>query len=86
MLTNGTNYQIDWPAFKPGTSIFIPAVDTKSALVAIKKESERLEFEYAHKIVVEDGVKSFSISANRFNSSALYLESTKGLSLLMSLN
>tara|TARA_R110000803_G_scaffold48541_4_gene100922 strand:+ start:6682 stop:6876 length:195 start_codon:yes stop_codon:yes gene_type:complete len=61
VLTNGTNYQIDWPAFKPGTSIFIPAVDTKSALVAIKKESERLEFEYAHKIVVEDGVKGVRV-------------------------
>ena len=43
MLTNGTDYQIDWPNFEPGTSIFIPAVDIESAIKAIQKESERLE-------------------------------------------
>ena len=36
MLTNGTDYQIDWPEFKVGTSIFIPAIDTKAAVIAIK--------------------------------------------------
>ena len=45
MLTNGVDYQIDWPAFKPGSSIFIPAIDTEAAIKAIQKESERLEFQ-----------------------------------------
>jgi len=57
MLTNGVDYQIMWPDFKPGTSIFIPAIDVKSAVKALEKESKRLEFEFAHKIVVENGVK-----------------------------
>lgn len=57
MLTNGVDYQIMWPDYKPGTSIFIPAIDVKAAIKALKKESERLEFEFAHKIVVENGVK-----------------------------
>tara|TARA_R100000995_G_C3478090_1_gene122146 strand:- start:1587 stop:1781 length:195 start_codon:yes stop_codon:yes gene_type:complete len=61
MLTNGTDYQIDWPSFEPGTSIFIPAVDTKSALAAIDKESKRLEFEYVHKIVIEDGIQGIRV-------------------------
>lgn len=61
MLTNGVDYQIMWPEFKPGTSIFIPAIDTESALKAIKKESERLEFQFVHKIVVEDGVKGIRV-------------------------
>ena len=56
MLTNGVDYQINWPEFHPGTSIFIPAVDTKSAIYAIDRESKRLEFEYVHKVVVENGV------------------------------
>lgn len=56
MLTNGVDYQIKWPEFTPGTSIFIPAVDTKAAIAAIKRESSRLEFEFVHKIVVEDGI------------------------------
>ena len=61
MLTNGTDYQIDWPEFKVGASIFIPAIDTKAAVIAIKKESKRLEFEYVHKIVIEDGVQGVRV-------------------------
>ena len=45
MLTNGTDYQIDWPSFTPGTSIFLPAVDTKAAFAGIEKDSNSLEFE-----------------------------------------
>lgn len=61
MLTNGVNYQIKWPEFQPGTSIFIPAIDTEAALKAIQKESERLEFQFVHKIVVEDGIKGIRV-------------------------
>ena len=61
MLTNGVDYQIDWPAFVPGSSIFIPAIDTESAIKAIQKESERLEFQFVHKIVIEDGVKGIRV-------------------------
>lgn len=61
MLTNGVDYQIDWPAFKPGSSIFIPAIDTEAAIAAIKKESERLEFQYVHKVVVEEGIKGVRV-------------------------
>lgn len=56
MLTNGVDYQINWAEFQPGSSIFLPAVDTKSAIYAIDRESKRLEFEYVHKVVVEDGI------------------------------
>ena len=61
MLTNGTDYMIDWPDFKPGSSIFIPAVDIPSALAAIKREATRLEFQYIHKVVVEDGIKGVRV-------------------------
>jgi hypothetical protein len=61
VLTNGTDYQIVWPDFQPGCSIFIPAVDTKSAIDAIKREAKRLEFEYIHKIVVEEGIKGVRV-------------------------
>jgi len=61
VLTNGVNYQIDWPAFKPGSSIFIPAIDTESAIKAIQKESERLEFQFVHKVVIEEGVKGIRV-------------------------
>jgi hypothetical protein len=61
VLTNGTDYQIDWPDFKPGSSIFIPAVDIESAVNAIKREAKRLEFQFIHKIVVEDGIKGVRV-------------------------
>jgi hypothetical protein len=61
MESNGMDYQIDWPSFQPGSSMFIPAIDTKEALDAVKKESKRLEFQFAHKIVIENGVKGIRV-------------------------
>jgi hypothetical protein len=61
MLTNGTDYQILWSEFKPGSSIFLPAIDTDAAVAAITKESERLEFEFVHKVVIEDNVKGIRV-------------------------
>lgn len=61
MLTNGADYQIVWHEFLPGTSMFIPAVDTKAAAAAIKRESERLEFQYIHKVVIENGIKGIRV-------------------------
>lgn len=57
MITNGVDYLIDWPNFQSGTSIFIPVIDAKAAIAAMKLEAKRLEFEFVHKIVVEDGIK-----------------------------
>ena len=61
MLTNGTDYQILWSEFKPGSSIFLPAIDTDAAVAAITKESERLEVEFVHKVVIEDNVKGIRV-------------------------
>tara|TARA_R110000772_G_scaffold32788_2_gene80047 strand:- start:459 stop:656 length:198 start_codon:yes stop_codon:yes gene_type:complete len=61
MISNGVSFEIDWPNFKVGSSIFIPAVDTADALRAVKKESQRLEFEFAHKVVIEDGIKGLRV-------------------------
>ena len=57
MITNGVDYQIAWQNFLPGTSIFLPVIDTKAAIAAMKSEAKRLEFEFVYKVVVEDGVK-----------------------------
>ena len=61
VLTNGVDYQIKWTEFKPGSSMFTPAIDLTSALAAIKRESHRLEFEFTHKIVVEDGIQGIRV-------------------------
>lgn len=61
MLSNGTDYEIDWPKFQPGSSIFIPAIDTDDAVEAMTRESKRLEFEFVYKVVVEKGVKGIRV-------------------------
>lgn len=61
MLTNGVDYQIRWAEFQPGSSMFIPAIDIDSAVAAIKKESERLEFEFVYKVVVEDDIQGIRV-------------------------
>ena len=61
MISNGVDYQIDWPNFQPGTSIFLPAIDAKALIAAMKLESKRLEFEFVHKIVIENGIKGVRV-------------------------
>jgi hypothetical protein len=61
VITNGTEFQIAWHEFVPGTSIFIPAIDTKAAVIAIKKEAIRLEFEFVHKVVIEDNIRGVRV-------------------------
>jgi hypothetical protein len=61
MITNGLEYQIRWEDFTPGTSFFIPARDTKAAVQAMKREATRLEFEFIHKVVIEDGVRGIRV-------------------------
>lgn len=41
--------------------MFIPAVDTRAAARAIRRESRRLKFDYVHKVVVEDGIKGIRV-------------------------
>ncbi len=61
VLTNGVDYQIVWSEFKPGSSMFLPAINTEAAIAAIKRESKRLEFEFVHKIVIEDGIQGIRV-------------------------
>ena len=61
MITNGLEYQIRWEDFTPGASFFIPAIDTKAAVAAMKKEATRLEFEFIHKVVIEDGIRGIRV-------------------------
>jgi hypothetical protein len=61
VLTNGVDYQIKWADFTPGSSMFIPVINVEAALEALKKESERLEFEFVHKVVIEDGVQGIRV-------------------------
>ncbi len=41
--------------------MFLPAINTEAAIAAIKRESKRLEFEFVHKIVIEDGIQGIRV-------------------------
>lgn len=61
MIINGIHYKILWAEFKPGTSIFLPAVDVKPVVYAIRKESTRLGFDCVHKVVIENGIRGVRV-------------------------
>lgn len=61
MLTNGVHVVVLWKEFKPGASIFIPSVDVTETINAIKRESKRLEFQFVHKVVIENGIRGVRV-------------------------
>lgn len=61
MLVESVSYQINWKAFKRGTSIFIPCIDPKTALVEIMATMKRHRLKVATKVVIQDGVRGVRI-------------------------
>lgn len=51
------SYQIDWLKFKPGSSFFIPCLDTAKAKQKIARTLTRLKYDFVLKVVIEDGVQ-----------------------------
>lgn len=61
MLVESVSYQINWKAFKKGTSIFIPCINPKTALVEIMSTMKRHKIKVATKVVIQDGVRGVRI-------------------------
>lgn len=57
MRIEGITYQINWKAFKRGSSFFVPCLDTEAALKEIKRNTKRLKYNVVSKIVIEDNVR-----------------------------
>jgi len=41
--------------------MFLPAIDTRACIRAVRRESRRLHFDFVHKVVVEDGIKGVRV-------------------------
>jgi hypothetical protein len=61
MRIQGIPYQINWKAFKPGASFFIPCLDTKAAEEEINFVVNRLQMDVVIKVVIEDGVQGVRV-------------------------
>ena len=61
MRVQGIPYQINWKAFKPGTSFFIPCLNTKAAEEEISFIVARLQMTVVIKVVIEDGVQGVRV-------------------------
>lgn len=61
MRVENVSYQINWKAFKPGMSIFIPCLNPANALTEISKVMKRLKVSVVTKVVIHEGVQGVRI-------------------------
>lgn len=54
--THGIPFQIDWGAFRPGTTFFVPGVDQKWLRSILRKETDRLKLKVKILPVAERGL------------------------------
>lgn len=56
MQIEGITYEIDWKAFRPGRSFFIPCLNVAAAKAEVRKVTKRLQIPVEYKWVVHEGV------------------------------
>ena len=61
MQVEKVSYQINWKAFRRGTSIFIPCLDPVHAKREVNLVMQRLRFKVVMKPVVEDSIRGLRI-------------------------
>jgi hypothetical protein len=61
MQVEGVTYEINWKAFKRGTSIFIPCLDPPRAKQQVAVVLERLRIKTVTKVVIDTGIRGLRI-------------------------
>jgi hypothetical protein len=61
MKIETVSYLINWKRFKPGTSFFVPCIDTAAARESVAQTTRRLRIKTINKVVIEDGVKGLRV-------------------------
>lgn len=61
MQVEKVNYEVNWKAFRRGTSIFIPCLDPPRAKREVKEVLRRLRIKVLMKVVIEDNVRGLRI-------------------------
>lgn len=61
MLIQGLSFEINWKAFKPGRTFFIPCLDTEAAKQEVSRVCKRLRYKIEMRGVIENGVKGLRV-------------------------
>ena len=61
MRVEKVRYQINWQAFKPGASFFIPCLDPAKAIQDITRVTKRLRFKIVTRVVIQEGVQGVRV-------------------------
>ena len=61
MQVEGVTYEINWKAFKRGTSIFIPCLEPRRAKQEVAVVLERLRIKTVIKVVIDTGIRGLRI-------------------------
>lgn len=65
MLVEGVKYDINWKAFRPGTSIFIPCLKPSAARTQVVAVAKRLRIKILTQVVIEEGIRGLRIWRER---------------------
>lgn len=61
MQIEGVSYDINWKAFKRGTSIFIPCLNPPRTKEDVKTILRRLRIKVVMKLVIEENIRGLRI-------------------------
>ena len=61
MVIEGVSYDVNWKAFKRGTSIFIPCLDGAEVKRMMGGYFKRAKLEVVMKVTIEEGVQGLRI-------------------------
>lgn len=61
MRVENVSYQINWKAFKPGKSIFVPCLNPNKAVEDILKVMKRVKVSVVTKVVIQDGIQGVRV-------------------------
>jgi len=65
MLVEGIKYEINWKAFRPGTSFFIPCLNPDDAKAQVLAVTKRLRIKILTRTVIEDGIRGLRVWRER---------------------
>lgn len=61
MKVEKVSYEINWKAFKRGSSIFIPCLDPKRARREVMEVLNRLKIKVVTQVKIEEGIRGLRI-------------------------
>lgn len=61
MKVETVSYLVNWRKFKPGTSFFVPCIDSEAARRSVAEVARRLRMKVITKVVIQDGIKGLRV-------------------------